>query len=291
MSDPDLAILVRWIRERDRVRERRERGDIPPWTDDPVIATRRFCNVRREDDRVTRWFRAQVRDPFADHQYLWLMLCICRAINLPETIAELIADPGDDAWPRDDSFRPDAMAEAMAARQGRGHKLYTAAYVVPAPQRRGESKYGYVARTVIGDLWRRRGEFDIAYWRDATLESTHTLLKQSTGWGNFLAYQAVVDMRFCPRLLAQARDVETWAAAGPGTRRGLHRLSGRPIDRALPQAQALQEIRDLRARLARDHEIALDLSDIPNVLCEYDKYVRVLSGDGDTRQRFIARAE
>jgi len=235
---------------------------------------------------VTRWIHRQVREPFAQHRHLWLMLCICRAINLPETIAELIADPDNAAWPHDDGFDPDAMAEVMHARQSRGQKLYTAAYVVPAPPRRGDSKYGYVARTVIGNLWRRRHEFGAAYWRDATLEGTHRLLKKSQGWGDFLAYQAVVDMRFCPRLLAHASDVQTWAAAGPGTRRGLHRLRRRPIDRSLSRAQALEEILDVRSRLARDHAIEIDLSDVPNVLCEYDKYVRVSSGDGETRQRF-----
>lgn len=289
-SDPDLTVLVRWIRERELVRERRECGEPPPWTADPVIATRRFCNVRREDDRVTRWIHHQIREPFADNPNLWLMLCICRAINLPETLTDLIADPKGDAWPYNEEFSPDAMAEVMRARQGRRQKLYTAAYVVPAPHTRGESKHGYVARTVIGDLWRRREEFGVAYWASATLEGTHGLLTRSRGWGDFLAYQAVVDMRFCPRLLVGAADVQTWAAAGPGTRRGLHRLRGRPIKRSLPRAQALEEIRDVRARLARDHGIDLDLSDVPNVLCEYDKYVRVQSGDGDTRQRFDAVA-
>ena len=44
-----------------------------------------------------------------------------------------------------------------------------------------------------------------------------------------MAYQAVVDMRFTA-LLADAPDVATWAAAGPGTMRGLNRLHGRPVD-------------------------------------------------------------
>ena len=101
-----------------------------------------------------------------------------------------------------------------------------------------------------------------------------------------MAYQAVVDVRFT-KLLDHAPDVATWCAAGPGTLRGLNRVYGRPVDRPLSQGQALREILAIYA-LAQDQcGVAMDLSDVPNVLCETDKYLRVKLGEGKPRALYV----
>ena len=272
-----------WVREREAIRQRKDRGDPFPWTSDPILRDYRFCCVRREDDRVTIWVREHIRDRFAGHPYLWLMLCAARQINWPDTLAELIAAPG--AWPLDDDFSPIAMGAALSARKARGDKVYTGAYMIPAPQDRGADKHAHIATTVIGDLWRRRAEF--ADWSGATLEGVHARIRRSAGWGDFLAYQAVVDMRFTP-LLAAAADASAWAAAGPGTIRGLNRLHGRAVDAALPQSQARHEMRAIYAVAEQETGVPMDFSDVPNILCETDKYQRVVLGQGKPRARYVA---
>ena len=61
----------RTARERYTMKLRREdttgRYIGPPWSDDPVLANHRFCNVFREDDRATVWLREHIRDPMRDH--------------------------------------------------------------------------------------------------------------------------------------------------------------------------------------------------------------------------------
>lgn len=278
----DYTPLWYWIREREAIRLRKERGEPFPWTTDPILQDYRFCCVRREDDRVTRWVREHVRERFAGHPYLWLMLCICRQINWPDTLADLISAPG--AWPLDNNFSLDAMARVLHERKTRGAKVYTGAYMIPAPQERGTNKQTHIAHVVIGDLWRRRDVF--VDWPRATLEWTHERIARSPGWGNFLAYQSVVDMRFTA-LLSGASDVETWAAAGPGTIRGLHRLYGRPIHETLSQSQARQEMRKIYEIAEQETRVVMDFSDIPNVLCETDKYLRVQLGQGKPRARYV----
>jgi hypothetical protein len=280
--DPDYAPLWYWIREREAIRHRKEDlATDPPWTIDPILAAHRFCNVRREDDLVTRWIARHIRAPFAEHPLLWLMLCIGRQINWPATLAELIATDG--AWPSHASFDPRRLGEAMNERRRRGEKVYTGAYMISAPRDKGADKQSYIADTVIGDLWRRRGEFEHPF---RSLRHTHELIMASNGWGAFMAYQAIVDMRFT-RLLADAPDVSTWAAAGPGTIRGLNRLHGRPVDAALSQDQALGEMRAIFEIAPRETSVSLDFSDVPNVLCETDKYLRVQLGQGKTRARYV----
>jgi hypothetical protein len=224
------APLWSWIRERGRIRIRKERGDAPPWTDAQILQKYRFCCVRREDDRGTIWIRRNIREPYADHPMLWLMLCIARQINWLDTLEELIRRPG--AWPIYDAFDPAEMTKVMNDRKARGEKIYTGAYMIPAPALRGSDKQSHIAERVIGDLWRRRHEISTSSdtWHSRSLQDVHQAIAKSSGWGPFLAYQAVVDIRFT-KLLELAPDRETWAAAGPGTIRGLNRLHGRPVDR------------------------------------------------------------
>ena len=282
MATVDYGPLWYWVREREAIRECKERGESYPWTEDPILRDFRFCCVSREDDRVTRWVRVHVRERFAGHPRLWLMLCVCRQVNWPDTIAELIAVPG--AWPVDDDFSPRVMADVLNARKSRGDKVYTGAYMIPAPQVKGADKQLHIASVVVGDLWRRRAEF--ADWAGASLEATHARIARSSGWGDFLAYQAVVDMRFTA-LLSSAADVATWAAAGPGTIRGLNRLHGRGVDASVPQAWARQEMRAIYEIAERATGVAMDFSDVPNILCEYDKYRRVELGEGKPRARYV----
>lgn len=71
-----------------------------------------------------------IRERFAGHLHLWLMLCIARQINWPDTLAELIAAG---AWPVDDGFDPAAMTAGLNRRKARGEKVYTGAYMISAP--------------------------------------------------------------------------------------------------------------------------------------------------------------
>ncbi len=280
MTTPARERLWYWVRERELIRERRARGEHPPWTEDPILATYRFCNVRREDDTVTVWIRKHVREPYAGHSLLWLMLCICRQINWLDTLSELI-DVG--AWPNRNGFLPSHITTALANRKDRGDKIYTGAYVIAAPQEKGSDKQAHVAEVVIGGLWRRRDEF--SDWTGKTLQGTHEKIARSHGWGNFMTYQAVVDMRFTG-LLDTAEDRHPWAAAGPGTIRGLNRIHSRPVDASLTQRAALLEMRELHAE--NPTGVAMDFSDVPNILCETDKYLRVAYGEGKPRARYVA---
>jgi hypothetical protein len=291
LQTPDYTDLYYWVTERERIRKLKDAGFKPnALTTDPILAEWRFCNVRREDDRVTVWVDRMVRRPFADHPLLWLMLCICRMVNWPDALEDLIESGG--GWPSNKSFSPAKMQAVLDERQARGEKVYTGAYVVPAPPA-GGPKNPYICDVVIGELHRKRHVFAqlLADW--PTLQNMHTALKQMQGWGPFLSYQAVVDMRFTP-LLRDAPDVETWACAGPGTLRGLNRVHGRPYEQDVArinspavQAKALAEILEIHRLVEWQTGVAVDLSDVPNILCELDKYLRVKRGEGFPRARYV----
>ena len=85
----DTTQLLYWIHEREAARLRRAAGKSPPWTDDPILQEWSFCNVRREDDRVTRWIATNWRGPKCDDPDLWFAMVLARFVNLPETLAEI----------------------------------------------------------------------------------------------------------------------------------------------------------------------------------------------------------
>lgn len=278
---PRYKTLWYWVGERERIRIRRAAGwRREEWTKDEILAEYKFCNVRREDDRVTIWIREHIREPFANRRFLWLMLCIARQINWPPTL-QFLMDAG--AWPDHASFHPSDITEALERYSKQADKVYTGAYMISAPKQKGASKHKYIAEDVIGGLWRRREDFD--YWQREPMERVHKRIMKTPGWGQFMAYQAVVDMRFT-KLLMHAPDVNDWAAAGPGTLRGLNRVHGRATNTALNQPQALEEMQAIYEISFDKTGVPMDFSDVPNILCETDKYLRLRDEDGQVRAKF-----
>jgi len=47
--------LVEFAVKREALRKAKEAGGPPPWTIDEILQKYRFCNVRRADDRVSKW--------------------------------------------------------------------------------------------------------------------------------------------------------------------------------------------------------------------------------------------
>ena len=101
------------------------------------------------------------------------------------------------------------------------------------------------------------------------------------------AYRAKGDgstaLVFYRRYLDKAPDINTWAVAGPGAIRGLHRLHGRNYKTALRQEQACEEmceLLELSKMSLPDFIPRLELREIEHSLCETDKWLRVAAGQG-----------
>ena len=275
-----------WIAERHSIYLKKAAGEKPPWTADDVMQKYRFCNVFRELDKVTIWLRENWREPFADNEHLWIAMCLARQINWPETLQEIgFPERGYDAL---------AVQRALEARKARGEKVYTGAYMISAPAGpyKGMSKPEYTAHIVVGEVWRAREEFYqlFAGGRQPSLQEVHSWLRQFRGWGDFMAYEVVTDLRHT-RYLNKAPDINTWAVAGPGAIRGLNRLHGRPYKMRISQQQALDEMREL-LELSKgnlpDFVPPLELRDIEHSLCETDKWLRVTAGEGRLRAKYRA---
>lgn len=295
-DDDKLLPLWYWMSERQAIYLRRLSGQPKPWTADPILQSFRFCNVFRELDTVTQWIRDNIRIPYADHEHLWFMLAIARYINLPDTLQALM-EAG--AWPSMPDFDPFVMTQVLDARKSHGEQIYTGAYMIraesdpKAPWYRW-TKQRYIAEIVLGRLWEDRAKIAAHLAGERRLEGAWRLLadnKRYVGWGPFMTYEWVTDLRWT-RYLGAAVDITTWANAGPGALRGLRRLrteDGKLAPEPIGASEATEEMRKLLkvapANLPPGFG-ALELRDIEHSLCEVDKYLRVYHCEGKPRASY-----
>ena len=263
--------------ERERIRIKKDGGFPRPWSVDPVLSTYKFCNVFRRDDRVSRWLIKNWYEPNVGHPNLWFASVIARQINWPDTL-EKIGFPH--VWD------PSKVHKIMSELRESGVKLFTGAYILPTPGK-GVLKHDYTVFTILDGVWKDRA--DLKPRKGETLESAHTRFKRYPGFGDFLAMEVILDWLETP-ILATASDRLSFAAAGPGAIRGLNRVFERDLDTRISFDQCLKEMRQL-AEIANSVESPLgphitrplDLADIEGLLCETDKYLRIVH-DGRSRE-------
>ena len=88
-----------------------------------------------------------------------------------------------------------------------------------------------------------------------------------------------------------AEDVLMWANAGPGAMRGLNRLTGRELGYSkrshdwVSEMQELYKIVQTRlpAHILQRNDMRYEMREIEGGLCEFDKYSRIVKGEGRTR--------
>lgn len=284
LNKDKLASFVYWIKEREAIRVAKERGDPQPWTEDKFLQDYKFCNVRRRDDRVSRWLLENLYVEH-DHPLLWLQACVARWINWPPTLEETL-----EMW-NYDNLKPawfTAVGEIIDARVAREEKAWTGAYMITARALPvGMKKGAWIMEQTIKPLYDRKREFEEFFKREyRTVEQAMKLFDGAFNHGPFMIGQIVADWSYTP-LLQSATDLYTWAPIGPGSARGMNKLHDRPKDGMLKQEQFTVELQELMTSIfdAAEFIPSLTAHDTQNCLCEWDKYTRLESG-GQVRARY-----
>jgi hypothetical protein len=127
--------LLTFVAERETIRIKRAENSPWPWTTDPILQTYSFCNVRREDDKTTKWIARNFREPHAGEPDLWFATVVARLVNLIGTLAALgFPVPWDPNW----------FLDVMAARgkERYGHFFNSIGPKRPTLQRKRMSAFG-----------------------------------------------------------------------------------------------------------------------------------------------------
>ena len=252
--------------ERYRIMLRREAGLPFPWTDDPVLRDFYFCNVFREDDRVTTWFRKNVREPLRDNpERVTLATIGFRWFNRIETGERILPMLLAQGWDT-----PLAKLKLTGVQP-----LITGAYMIKSPT--GMNK-------LDGLCWCMDQLGNLRDVRSATtLEHATEALAKRPFLGPFLAYEVVTDLRHTV-VLEHASDIMTWANAGPGAVRGLNYIFGTKFvrnrrDDILPMLRFMRELLAASRTLWPWHERPWEMREVEHTLCEFSKYKEGQAGE------------
>lgn len=257
------------------------------WSDDPAMGLVRYCNVHREDDKVTRWMRTNWST--AQSPIWWFVLG--RMLNYIPTLESLV-DYGVDSvsGERDEASLPsiDGIGDGLKMTRATGAKIFTSVYTISTC---GESmdKIDYVMRVVAAV--KDAEDNPLVYWPDlSSLENCWKSLCMVKGLGSFLSAQVIADLKNTKgHPLAQAPDFWSWCAPGPGSIKGLQEYfyPDEEWNRVTPgnfQAHIEACWKEVQP-LINPSIPPIHMQDFQNCLCEFSKYERVKKG-GHVRNRY-----
>lgn len=271
--------LAYWINARENMRVLKEKypDAPPPFSGDPDMANVRYCNVHREDDKVTRWIAKHWRNPNANRPNLTLAMVAARMINWPDTLADIQYPFTEyEIWTR-------TAKASIRNRQIDGLKVWTAAYTISTCGR-SMPKEDYVFDHVLAQVSTRAWE----YVEGTKLSDAHRALMSVDGLGSFLAAQVVADLKNTPgHPLEKASDFWSWSAPGPGSMRGLEAYFGRKVTPSTYQHDIRLCAGEVEGMIhpSVGH---IHMQDFQNCLCEFSKYAKFKEG-GHVRNRYPPR--
>ena len=269
MDDIAKHKFVYFIMERDNIRFLKDELQAPkPWSIDPVFQRTYFCNIDRENDRVTKWIRQNYTGVNPGVEAANMMMA--RFVNKPSTLEDL-------GWPWN-SWAPYLWTPVMSQPGAWG-----SAYIV-STNGRAMPKHEYIAG-LLEEAFEQ-----LAGWPAATTQPTlagaHRRLQALQGMGSFMAAQVIADLKNTKgHLLQEADDWFDFAAPGPGSLRGLAWFYGRKITPST-FTEALASARDWCNNVDATLVTRLCNQNLQNCFCEYDKYMRVDSGTGRSKRSY-----
>lgn len=273
---PPMERLLYFITEREKVRLKKEAGKPRPWTDDRILQSYRFCNVRRMDDAVSQWILKNWYEPNHGHPHMLFATAMARLFNQPHTLAHI-------GFP--ESFLPNTLIKSLKE-FNEEQTVFNAAYIV-STNGRTMNKIEYVVNHILKPLYKHK------LGPCKSMEHEWSRLMTYNGLASFMSGQIVADLRHA--VDGEWSDRNVWAAMGPGSKRGMNRLHG--LDKDTPmsedkfQDRLMAFIETAREELPEKIHSRLEAIDFQNTLCEGDKYERTLWGEGKPKRKYEGTGE
>lgn len=267
-------LFWRFAAERQRIYYSRVAGAVPyGLTSDRVLSEFKFTNCFRASDRVSQFLIGEViygsgpwgwEDTFA-------RVLLFKLFNRVETWKFVVSQLGEPV--SDMVFEPD-LREVLDV-WSVGNPLYSAAYMMPPPQRFSGRKHHRHLRL----LQQMISEDTAGKVAEAgSMGEAFEVLAGFESVGDFLAYQYVTDLNYSEHLTFSETE---FVVPGPGALRGLRKC--------FPNRTGFSSEYLIRWVMERQHEemgvrgLVWDglwgrdaqLIDVQNLFCEVDKYSRV----------------
>jgi hypothetical protein len=253
---------------------RRLVNPVGPWTDDPILQAYRFTNTYRVADRVSQYLMRDIQyhpDRSQAPNELFFRTILFKIFNKIETWEALERAHGPLAWQTADL---DAIDVTLSRMLEHGQRVYSAAYIMPAPllgkPRKHSNHLALLARMMADRLPGRLRQA-------LNLQTVYESILSYPGIGRFLAFQYSIDLNYSTLLDFSESD---FVVAGPGALDGISKCF-KPTDRS-PE-WVIRWVTERQGEEAANRGIdfpglfgrPLQLIDCQNLFCEISKYARV----------------
>jgi len=272
---PVLDTYWRFAAERQAIYFRRLAGQPGPWTTDPILSAYRFTNTYRAADRVSQFLIRDVQyreDRASTPDEIFFRTLLFKIFNRIETWTALEHALGPLSFRKTNLS---AIVEVLDIRMAAGERLYSAAYIMPAPafgHRRKHANHLAMLKAMMDDRLPDRMR------QASSLRSVYEMLRLYPGVGPFLAFQYAIDLNYSALL---DHDEASFVVAGPGALDGIAKCFASTgglsaddvIHHACDQQDAAFEAAGLRFETLFGRR--LQPIDCQNLFCEISKYARV----------------
>lgn len=259
-----------------------------PWTEDPILSMYRFTNIRREQDKNSK-FLLEIMKQHGNRLSL-NMLCnimLFRLFNKIET-SELLGN-----WVDFEKYNPDIVRKQLS-KAPEGYRYFTNAYLSSGMKKEFNKYFPKEKMRVVNipNVIAVLGLFVYEKVKDATQpQEVIDALKHIRGISDFLAYQLFVDLTYLDDFPWSENE---FVMSGPGCRLGLGFLF--QDKGGLTDEELLFWLRDncpITAEWCMEHMTDLPIEDrymnvmsLENCMCELGKYMKTKLNLGRPRSRY-----
>lgn len=314
--EPFLQLFFETMYERMMIWKRRFIEQKPqPWTENAILRDSKFTNVYRELDRNSQW---QIRNILLDDSLspvnlIWKLM-VFRFFNNPETFKRGVEWRGwRNGIPDWKDYDEDDFVSFIEEVRKSGQNPYTNAYLINSMSAPGKSRDWCYTRLVIPTLHKRIPQL-ISVVRNAdSPESIITYLKTVPAVADFIAHEFYQDFTYIPRYTDREfmRFTQNdFTNVGPGASVGI-RLIYPNLKTAREQKQAIYWLRDAAEeqltkigtlkgepmgylewdKESKEYKLTdkcnITLHQIEMWLCEFQKYWKMMIGEGKQRSKFV----
>ena len=318
--EPYLRLFFETMYERMLIWKRRFIEQRPrPWTDNKIFRESKFTNVYRELDRNSQW---QIKNILLDESLkgvnlIWKLM-VFRFFNNPETFTKGITEMGwKNGIPDWKDYDEDEFAAFIDRIRQSGENPYTTAYLINSQATPGKPRDYCYTRLVIPTLHKNIPQLISVVRKAETPEDIIKYLKTMPAVADFIAHEFYQDFTYIPRY----REMEfmkfnqnDFTNVGPGASIGI-RLIFPSLKTVCEQKQAIYWLRDLaeewltkigdekneemvylnwdkkKRAYYLNNKCNITLHQIEMWLCEFQKYWKMIIGEGKQHSKFIPQTK
>ena len=263
--------------ERQKAFEARVAGQPGPWTNDPIIARYKFCNVYRAADRVSQYMIRDVcyndqPDAPSDRLFQIVAFRIFSNIATWESLRHKLGHS-----PIIDDLVDGSFERALCETKAENRTLYTGAFILCATNAYGRRLKHLNHVELLKDMFVNR-DLGRQILEATSLRYIYDLVHGFPLMGDFMSYQIAIDLNYSDLVNFSEND---FTVTGPGALRGMEKLftclgDFTPAETVMWMVERQdEEFQRLGLAFNGLWGRKLQAIDAQGLFCETDKYCRV----------------